>query len=243
LCSLERGRHVIDHRALAEALAEFARSLLTDYSIWDVLQQLGERATELLPVAGAGVMVQGEDGKLRFASATDGRITLIETLQIELGEGPCLLAFQTGLPMLVPDLEQADPFPKFAKVALDHGMRAVFAFPMTVGNDQIGAFNLYRETPGVLDDEQIAASQDLGDAASAFVCNHRALDQATTLAGQLQYALDARVLVEQAKGMLAERLGVEPSDAFELMRGVARRAHRPVRDIARDILAGKFPVD
>jgi GAF domain-containing protein len=224
-------------------LAEFARTLLTEYSVWDILDQLGERVTEVLPVDGAGVMLQDDQGMLRFASATDDRLAVIESLQIELGEGPCLLAYQTGVPVLAPDLSKDTPFPRFSPKAIEHGLHAVFAFPMRVRDECIGAINLYCGMPGLLDEEEVEAGTVLADAATAYVVNSRTLTQATTLAEQLQYALDARVIIEQAKGKLSGRLGIGASDAFELLRRVARNSHRPVRDVARDVMDEKLRLE
>ena len=231
-----REDRLVDHRKLSLVLAEFARTLLTEYSVWDILEQLGERVTEVLPVDGAGVMLEDDQGVLRFASASDERVAVIESLQIEVGEGPCLLAYQTGVPVLAPDLGVDSPFPKFAECALDHGLWAVFAFPMKVRDTCIGAINLYRSAPGPLEHDDVEAGTSLSDVATAYVVNSRTLSHANTLAEQLQYALDARIVIEQAKGKLSERLGIDPSDAFELIRRVARSRHRPVRDIARDVM-------
>jgi GAF domain-containing protein len=153
------------------------------------------------------------------------------------------LAYQTGVPVLAPDLSAETPFPQFSPAAVDHGLHAVFAFPMRVRGDCIGAINLYRTEPGLLSDEDVEAGTALADAATAYVVNSRTLSSATTLAEQLQYALDARVVIEQAKGKLAGRLGLEPSAAFELLRRVARSSHRPVRDVAQDVMNEKLHLD
>jgi GAF domain-containing protein len=231
---------VVDHRRFSGVLAEFAHNLVADYGIGDVLIQLSDRAAQLLPVDGTGIMLRAGDG-LEFVTATDEAVGRVEQLQVSLGEGPCVTAASTGEAVLVPDLAAGpDRFPTFAAAAVLRGMRAVFAFPMTVRAERIGVLNLYRRTPGGLSDEDVAAAEVLTNVAAAYVLNSENLAHHRSVAAQLQEALDSRVVVEQAKGKLAAELGTDPDTAFECIRAYARHRNLRVRQVADNLVHGRL---
>lgn len=231
---------MVDYRQLTTVLAEFAHDLVAGYGVGDILHQLGDHAVALLPVSGAGVMLFDQAGDLRFASATDERTTEVERLQTQHGEGPCLAAAQGGQRVIAADLQAGDSrFPQFAYHASQQGMRAVFAFPMTVATDErIGGLNLYRDRPGKLANSDADAAQVLANVASAYIIHSRNLTDARQLAEQLQAALDTRVIIEQAKGRLVGELEVEPGTAFELLRSHSRSSGHRIHDAARQVVDG-----
>ncbi|MDQ3974763.1 MAG: GAF and ANTAR domain-containing protein [Actinomycetota bacterium] len=231
-----RSGTLADTEQLAAVLVEFAHTLVTDYRGGDVLQRLCHRVAEVLPVTGAGVMLEGEDGHLRFVAASDEVVRTIEDLQIAFGEGPCLYAFHTGEQVVVADLANSDRFSHFAPQALEAGLRAVFSFPMRSGNAVVGALNLYRSEPGDWGQDDGDVAQILADVATAYLLNARAFEHSSRLAGQLQHALDSRVVIEQAKGKLAERLGIDVAEAFEVMRRHARGHGRKLQEVAREVV-------
>jgi diguanylate cyclase (GGDEF)-like protein len=154
-------------------LADFARNLGSDFRIQDILDQLVQRIVDVLPVTGAGVMLMGAGDDLHFAAASNGVILAIETLQNELGEGPCLEAYRGGEAVSVPDLSTDTRFLRFSAGASRAGLAAVFTFPMSLNGNTFGALDLYRDEPGVLDPSDLAAAQVLADVAGAYIHNAR----------------------------------------------------------------------
>lgn len=234
---------LIDHAGLHELFAKFARSLVDGYQLRDVITDLGWEICTTLGVAGAGVMVEDDDGDLRFMSTSDETLRTLEQLQVELGEGPCLMAFRKGEPVIAGDLREDDRFKRFGPLAVAAGMRAVYSFPMIQTGTPIGAMNFYRSAPGPLTDEQATVGRMFADVAAAFIVHAREDDHRALLNRQLQTALDSRVLIEQAKGYVMARLDVGSGDAFEALRRHARNNSLKLHDVARAILDGTKSVD
>lgn len=234
---------LIDHAALHGLFAQFARSLVDGYHLEEVITELGREIRMTLGVAGAGVMVEDDHGHLRFMSTSDETLRTLEQLQVELGEGPCLMAFRTGKQVIAGDLRGDTRFEQFGPLAVAAGMLAVYSFPMIQNGATIGAMNLYRSAPGPLTDEQAAIGQMFADVASAFIVHAREDDHRAMLNRQLQTALDSRILIEQAKGYVMARLGVDADSAFEVLRRHARNNSRKLHDVAQDILDGAESVD
>jgi diguanylate cyclase (GGDEF)-like protein len=155
--------------ALVDVLADFARTLLRDYQVQDILDQLTARVRDVLPVNGAGVMLEDEAGTLRFQAASDDTVRTIESLQIELDEGPCISAYRTGKQVLLDDLSTCTTFPAFAPRAVAGGLAAVYSFPMWHERQALGALDLYSDVPGLLTRRQVAAGQTLADVATVYV--------------------------------------------------------------------------
>ncbi len=160
-----------DEQQLSEVLSEFARTLVTDFPIHGILDHLVKRIVDVLPVSAAGVTLIAPDASPRYVAASDDAALCFERLQSELGEGPCLVAFQTGDAVATPDLRSEDRFPRFTKRALSEGLRAVFAFPLNNGQNRMGALDLYGTDPGPLDTRSMSAAHTLADVASAYMCN------------------------------------------------------------------------
>jgi diguanylate cyclase (GGDEF)-like protein len=163
---------------LSSVLAEFARTMITDFPIQAILNTLVERMVDVLAVTGAGVTLISPGIAPRYVAASDAAALRFEQLQTELGQGPCLLAYETGEPVTVPDLALDELFPQFGPAALEAGMRAVFTFPLRHGQGRLGALDLYRDTPGSLDEQEMAAAQILADVAAAYLINAEARQQA-----------------------------------------------------------------
>ncbi|MDX6316743.1 MAG: hypothetical protein QOD35_143, partial [Nocardioidaceae bacterium] len=172
---------------LTQVLAEFAHTLGTDFSIRRTLDHLVDRIVEALPVTGAGVMLMGPHNELHFVAATNAQVLEIESLQNELGEGPCLHAYQHGEPVAIPDLSHDERFPTFSRQAWDRGLAAVFTFPLTLDGSRLGALDLYRDVPGALDSDEMAAAETLADVAAAYLFNARAREDARERTRQLHY--------------------------------------------------------
>jgi len=233
-----------DYLRLAEVVIELSRCLIgDDQGVERTLELLCARVDEVLPVNGSGVMLADRGGNLRVVAASDDQLGEIERLQIELGEGPCLHAYETGGQVLVRDLAEDDQFQRFDPRALDAGLRSVFSFPMQIGEIRVGALNLYTRDRQPFDDEDAVIGQALADLATAFVLNLRTSEQASLLNTQLQVALDSRVVIEQAKGRLSEQLGVDIDEAFERLRRHARNHGEKLRDVAQRVATGELRLD
>lgn len=238
----ERGPRGVDHRGFWRVLERFAGTLVDRYELDDVLEQLGVDIAEVLDVAGAGVMLADESGSLRFCSTNNEVLRKLEGLQIDLDEGPCLLAYRSGEIVLAEDLRDDPRFPAFGPRAIEVGMAAVYSFPMRLDQQVIGALNLYAETARAFSHDQIEVGGVFADIGTMYLLNARDIAQRDLLTTQLQHALDSRVLIEQAKGYVAALAGVDPADAFEMIRGYARRHQVRVRVVARGILHGDLAV-
>ena len=229
---------MVDHAALVRAVGDYAQALLTDYDIGTVLYQLTDHVTAVLGADGAGVSLANDSPDLTFVAATDGNIAAIEQEQVDARQGPCHHAYRTGQLTAVVDLEHEHRWPSYRSTALEHGARAVLAVPMPVAERRIGALNIYRRTSHDWDDTEIQIARALADMASGYILNAGRLQQAHTLSQQLQRALDSRIIIEQAKGILAERNRTSPAEAFDRLRKHARSTNTRVHDVARQIVDG-----
>jgi diguanylate cyclase (GGDEF)-like protein len=159
---------------LSEVLSEFARTMVTNFPIQGILDHLVKRIVEVLPISAAGVTLISPGTDPRYVAASDESALRFEKLQTELGEGPCLAAYETGEAVAVADLRDESRFPKFTPRAVEAGLVAVFTFPLCRGAERLGALDLYRSTPGLLDDAAMSAAQTLADVAAAYLLNAQA---------------------------------------------------------------------
>jgi diguanylate cyclase (GGDEF)-like protein len=164
----------MDSEQLSEVLSEFARTMVTDFAIQGILDHLVKRIVDVMPISAAGVTLISGSLDPRYVAASDGDALQFERLQTELREGPCLVAYLTGEPVLVPDLRTDDRFPKFAPRAVAAGLGAVFTFPLRHGDSQLGALDLYGAIPRSLPPDSMTAAQTLADVAAAYLLNAQA---------------------------------------------------------------------
>ncbi len=224
---------------VAQALVSLAEAMVSGVDVIDVLHQLCREAVAVLDVTAAGVMLADENSELRAVAASDERTHLLEIFAVQHDEGPCLDAFRTGhVEQLTAD-EASSRWPRFGKLAEVQGYRRFCGIPLTWGGDRIGALNLFRASVAPLPPADVAIARALANMASIAVLQHRESAGARRLTTQLQTALHSRVLIEQAKGTLAERMGVSVEEAFERMRAQARDANRKLHDVAYDIVHGR----
>ena len=170
----EEQSRVLISEGVSEVLSEFARTMLTDFPIQGILDHLVKRIVEILPVTAAGVTVISPGSHPRYVAASNANALRFEQLQTELAEGPCVLAYTTGETVSVSDLSSEGLFPNFTPRAVTAGLAAVFTFPLHHGRSQLGALDLYRETPGELSREAMEAAQTLADVAGAYLVNAQA---------------------------------------------------------------------
>jgi GAF domain-containing protein len=227
---------MVDNDALQHALREYTQGLLRSYDIGETLYWLTDQVPAVIDVDGAGVWLGNADTSLGLVTATDAQITRVESQQLSLDSGPCLDAFSQGERVVCNDLGTETRWPDYVQVARANGFGAVAGLPMPVDQQPIGSLNLYRKLVTPWLDEELEAAQLLADMATGYVLNVRNLDQSSTLTDQLTHALDSRVVIEQAKGLIAGRHGIEMDDAFDLLRTYARREHRSLHEVCRQVV-------
>ena len=223
---------------LADVFVEMADTLVDDFDVIDFLHVLAERCVQLLGVSAAGLLLTDQQGALQVVAASSERTRLLELFQLQADQGPCVDCFRTGQPVSVTDLPSAGRWPRFTAAAADVGFAAVHALPMRLRKEVIGALNLFDTNPGALDADKIRIGQAVADVATIGLLQQRAIHRRDLVTEQLQTALNSRVLIEQAKGVLAERLHVDVAEAFTILRGGARRHNRRLSDLAQAIVDG-----
>lgn len=225
---------------VAEAFVALADTLVSGFDVIDFLQHLSERCVDLLQVDAAGILVTDQRGHLRMMAASSEQTRLLELFQLQNEQGPCLECFHGGTVVHCSDLGEATAaarWPRFTPRARSSGFSAVSALPMRLRDEVIGAMNLFRARPGPLADEQVGLGQAMADIATIGLLQERSIRQKQILTEQLQTALNSRVLIEQAKGVLAERHGCSMEQAFTALRGHARDHNRRLTDLAQDLLS------
>jgi GAF domain-containing protein len=227
-----------DQQALIRAFADYARTISGRYDISDVLYRLTDQVQEVLDIDGAGVSLGNADGGLRFVTATDERISHVEERQVTAGQGPCHDAFVSGDRVTSADLAAEKRWPAYTSEALSHDCRAVAGIPMLAGGQRLGALNLYVRRPREWPADELDIAQVLADMATGYIINARTLSETEQVSAQLQHALDSRIVIEQAKGILAERHRIDPATAFDRLRRYSRSHNRKVHDVARAIVEG-----
>lgn len=227
---------------LADFFVEVADIWVDEFDVVDFLDNLTGRAATVSGAAAVGLVLSDERGRVRFMAASNESGKMLELLQIQNHEGPCLECLTTGLPVVNADLGHAkDHWPIFAPRAIEAGFQSVHAFPMRLRAQTIGAVNLFGAEDTRFEPDEIRVVQALADVATIAIVHERNLTQAELATEQLQGALNSRVLVEQAKGALATAQGISPAQAFDLMRSRARSCQRRLVDIAQEELARLAP--
>jgi hypothetical protein len=224
-------------KLLTETFVTLADTMVKDFDVVDFLSMLSGRCVELFDAGDAGLMLVGADGHMQLAASSSHEMRLLELLELQHDEGPCPDAYRSGAPVQCADLRDATRlWPVFAPEALAAGFRAAHALPMRLRDETIGALNLLRVEPGLLPDEDIAAAQALADVATIGILHHRAAAESDLLSAQLQYALNSRVVIEQAKGAVAQRLDLDTDRAFDALRRYSRDHNQRLVDTAAAIV-------
>ncbi|MEV4656533.1 GAF and ANTAR domain-containing protein [Micromonospora sp. NPDC049301] len=227
---------------LSDVFVEMADTLVDDFDVLEFLHVLTERSVQLLGVSAAGLLLTDQQGTLQVVAASSERTRLLELFQLQTDQGPCVDCFRTGRPVSVVDLSATGRWPRFTAAAAEVGFAAVHALPMRLRSEVIGALNLFDSQPGALDEGRLRIGQALADVATIGLLQQRAIHRRDILTEQLQTALNSRVLIEQAKGVLAERLQVDVGEAFALLRSGARTHNRRLSDLAQAIVDGSEPL-
>lgn len=234
----------MNDRLVSDAFVELADTLVDDFDVVEFLYQVTVRCAKVLDVAAAGVLLTDLRGSLQVLAASTEETRLLEVLQLQTDQGPCPECFHTGRAISVPDLDAVEArWPEFVVEARQSGFASVHALPMRLRTQVIGALNLFGTRPGELAPETVRLAQALADVATIGLLQARAIRQQETLAEQLQVALNSRIVIEQAKGVIAERRQLDMDQSFSLLRWTARNGNRRLSDVARAIVDGTEPID
>jgi transcriptional regulator with GAF, ATPase, and Fis domain len=229
----------MDTDLLSDTFVELADTMVAEFDVIDFLHLLTDRSVALLGASAAGVMLADPRGELRVAAASSEQAGLLELFQLQNDEGPCLDCFRTGRAVTATDLASPDrPWPRFAEAAARAGFTTVEALPMRLRDQVIGALNLFGAGSAPFDPEDLRIGQALADVATIGLLHERNVRRRETVAEQLQGALNSRVVIEQAKGKLAERLSIDMDRAFKMLRDYARNSNQHLTDVARDFVDG-----
>jgi GAF domain-containing protein len=230
-------------QALADAFVRLADTMVDDYDVADLLDQLVNACVDVLGVTAAALLLDDQRGQLALVASSSEATHLLEVFVLQNNEGPCLDCVRTGVPVISEDLEEdRDRWPLFVPAALRAGFRSVCAVPLRLRSQTIGGLNLFMAVPHAvpLADRQLA--QALADVATIGILQQRSLHRSHVLSEQLQHALTSRVMIEQAKGVLAERNHLSMEAAFDALRRHARDHNLKLTDVAQSVVtAGLDP--
>jgi GAF domain-containing protein len=222
-----------------QALVAMSDTLVADFDVIDVLTGLTDRCVTVLEVSAAGVMLASPHGDLRLVASSSEAMRVLELFELQAQEGPCLDAFRTGEPVQHENLVSGSGrWPRFAGAALQAGFRGVFALPLRLRETTIGAMNLFSVDQTPMDESNLIVARAFADLATVSVLQHRAATDARRLNEQLSHALTSRVAIEQAKGVIAERAGVDMAEAFTRLRRYSRNNNLRLTDVAAAAVNG-----
>ncbi|MBW4043311.1 MAG: GAF and ANTAR domain-containing protein [Acidobacteria bacterium] len=224
---------------LSAAFVTLADTLTSRFDLVDLLHTLVDTCTSLLNVAAGGlILADARSGELHVMASSSEDAALLEVVQLGAADGPCLECFRTGRAVTVGDLDQTDGrWPAFSAAALDRGFRSMHATPMRLRDRVIGTMNLFGREVGELNAPDIAVAQALTDVATIGILQERLLRESKVVGDQLQHALESRIVIEQAKGVLAQSAALSMDDSFRSMRAYARGQGLPLQAVAAQVVA------
>ena len=227
---------------LARTFVDVADTLVDEFDIVDFLTLLTTRCVELFELSAAGLFLMDHPHGLRLAASSNHGTHVQSLFELQESEGPTLDCVRSGEPAACEDLAAvSERWPHVAPAALAAGWASIYALPMHLRADVIGALTLLRAEPGPLPEADLVAAQALADVATIGMLQHRAAEEHRLLAEQLQYALDSRVAIEQAKGVLAEHADLDMDGAFESLRAFARSNNRRLVDVSHAVVDRSIP--
>jgi GAF domain-containing protein len=224
-------------------LRQFARTMVSNYDLPQALYDLSDSLVEVLQATAAGVALLDGD-KLRFVTATSEQAARAEEGQERFQSGPCLDSIRQNRPVVVEDIRDfRDTWPEYAPAAEDIGFRGILGLPLVLDDRRVGSLDVYHAEPRQWTEDEVDAAQALADVGAAYILNASELTERQRTAEQLQSALESRVVIEQAKGVLAERLGIPTEDAFQRIRATARQQSTKLILICRRVIDEGYTLD
>jgi len=230
-------------RLLAQVFVRLADTLVDDFDVVEFLQGLSADAVTVLDAEAAGVMLTDRRGGLRVVASSEERMRLLELFELQNEQGPCLDAFHTATSVQASAVEGTSRWPAFAPTAAAQGFQRMCAVPLRLRGDVLGALNLFRATDDPFTDTDLEIAQAMAQVAATGLLQQRSLTERQLLTDQLQTALHSRVVIEQAKGMLAEHLTVDVDTAFQVLRQHARDTNQKLTDLARHVATRRVGLD
>jgi GAF domain-containing protein len=232
---------VTREQRIVETFVDLANTLVDDFDIIEFLHGLARRSVDLLDCTQSGILLADASGALRVMGSSSEASEALELLQLQHDQGPCFECYHHGVAVFSADLAgDLERWPIFASEAISRGFHSVQATPMRVRGETIGALNLFRAGTGRLADPDLPLAQGMADIAAIALLQERSLRESRTVVTQLQGALDSRVVIEQAKGILAEHLQIGVDAAFDHLRAQARSLNRRISDVALDLIEGRL---
>lgn len=226
---------------LAGVFVELADTLVADFDVIDFLHLLTERSVELLQADAAGLILVDSQDQLHVLASTTDQARVLELFELQASEGPCLDCYVTGQPVVNIDLAEVEArWPRFQAATTAAGFRSVHALPLRLRGQVLGAMNLFCQNESSLSDDDLAVGQALSDVATIGLLQERTVRHGEIVAEQLQGALNSRILIEQAKGVLAERAGIGVDAAFAVLRAYARQNGRKLSAVAAAVIDGSL---
>lgn len=225
---------------LARTLVQLADSLVDDFDVVELLSMLTDRCVEVIGASAAGIMLVLPDGELGVMASSSESMRVLELFELQCQEGPCLDCYRTGEPIINEDVRPAQRWPRFSAECVRAGFQSVHAVPMRLRGTTIGALNLFQNDHSELTADDIAAAQALADVATIAIIQHRAVKSSEAVIEELQHALNSRVKIEQAKGVLATRAKMDVDSAFQLMRTYARNHSVLLVSVADQVIRGEL---
>jgi transcriptional regulator with GAF, ATPase, and Fis domain len=234
---------VTREQLLVTTFVTLADSLVAGYDVIDLLQTLVERATALFDASSAGIILGPDVDHLEVIASTSENSRIVGLLQLRAGEGPCVEAVTSGRVVSVGnESEMRDRWPSFAAAATGSGYESVHAIPLRLRQQIIGSLNLFRDHPGALNERDAIAAQALADVATIGVLQERTIHDSSVVREQLRRALDTRIVIEQAKGVIAYTHDLDMDAAFRLIRHHARSTQTPLSAVAAGVVDGSVSI-
>ena len=229
---------------LVATLVELADNLVDNYDVIDILTVMSHRCVEAIGVDAAGVMLALPGGELQFVASSSESMRVLELFQIQANEGPCVDCYTGGVAVVATTLTEPDErWPRFTPRALARGFHSVHCLPMRLRGRTIGALNLFRSSEGALDENDVVVAQGLADVATIAILQHQTSLNSRLLNDQLSSALNSRIIIEQAKGMISQATTCDMDEAFTALRAHARNHNERLTDVAARIVAGSLVID
>ena len=230
-------------KRIVSTFVTLADSLVVGFDVVELLQTLVDTCTDVLEVSAAGIMLADDHGELSVLVSTSEAGNLVELIQLSTGSGPCVDSYRKGVVVSIPDVEAiGHDWPDFTAAAVAQGFHSVHAVPLRLRSDVIGTMNLFGMGKIALNAEDASVAQGLADVATIAILQERAVKEHSIAREQLQGALDSRVIIEQAKGVISQLRDINMDEAFALLRQHARSNHLQIREVSEQVVSRSLTI-